>query len=71
LQEKLGGEEFRSAHALTQLNDERDAHNSTQMTLKNEREINVDGTHQHSAHGLSLQDDIDGMQSNSSSTRGE
>jgi hypothetical protein len=29
LQEKLGGEELRSAHALSQLNDERDAHNST------------------------------------------
>jgi hypothetical protein len=34
------------------------------MTLKHEREINVGETHDHSAHLLSLQDNMDGIRSN-------
>jgi hypothetical protein len=40
LQDKFGAEELRISHVLSQLNDERDAHNSTRIILKHEREIN-------------------------------
>jgi hypothetical protein len=46
------------------LNDERDAHNSTRIMLKHEREINEGDTNHNSAHVLALQDDMDGMKLN-------
>jgi hypothetical protein len=61
MQDKLGAEELRISHVLSQLNDERDAHNSTRIILKHEREINEGDTNQNSAHVLALQDDMDGM----------
>jgi hypothetical protein len=43
-QDKLGSEELHISHVLSQLNDERDAHNSTRIILKHEREINEGDT---------------------------
>jgi hypothetical protein len=65
LQDKLGGaEELRISHVLSQLNDERDPHNSTQIMLKYDRESNEGDINQNSAHVLALQDDMDGMKLN-------
>jgi hypothetical protein len=64
LQDKLGAEELRISHVLSQLNDERDAHNSTRIILKHERDSNEGDINQNSAHVLALQDDMDGMKLN-------
>jgi hypothetical protein len=64
LQDKLGAEELRISHVLSQLNDERDAHNSNRIILKHEREINEGSNNQNSAHVLALQDDMDGLKLN-------
>jgi hypothetical protein len=64
LQDKLGAEELHISHVLSQLNDEHDAHNSTQIILKHEREINEGDTNQNSAHVLALQDDMGGIKLN-------
>jgi hypothetical protein len=64
LQDKLGAEELHISHVLSQLNDERDAHNSTRIILKHERKINECDTNQNSAHVLALQDNMDGMKLN-------
>jgi hypothetical protein len=64
LQDKLGAEEFCVSRVLSQLNDERDAHNSTRIILKDEHEINEGDTNQNLAHILALQDDMDGMKLN-------
>jgi hypothetical protein len=61
LQDNLGAEELRISHVLSQLNEERDAHNSTRIILKHEREINEGDTKQYSAHVFALKDDMDGM----------
>jgi hypothetical protein len=52
------------SHVLSQLNDERDARNSTRIIFKNERIINEGDTNQNWAHVLALQDDMDGKKLN-------